>query len=192
MQDVREPRPRHRPARQGQRPARAAGGQGSPGLDRGRLRPRAVHHRRLRRRDQPRVHGRPSSAAATTAPGCSPASRASSRASPSGRNVTLQGVPRDAPQRAAPHVGSGGTLLLAIFVLFIVINAHRRPARGGGGGSAALGRRPERLEQRRRPVRRRLRRRLRRRRRRFRRRLRRLRRRPQRRRRRRGGVVRSQ
>ena len=59
-------------------PARA---EGAPRLDRGRLRPRAVDHRRLRRRDQPRRDERRCSAAAITAPGCSPAPSGSSAAS---------------------------------------------------------------------------------------------------------------
>ena len=56
------------------------------------------------------------------------------------RNVTLQGVPRATPTRA-PETGSGGTLLLAMFVIFMVINAMagqlrggRRNARHWGGG----------------------------------------------------------
>jgi uncharacterized protein len=44
-----------------------------------------------------------------------------------GRNVTLQGVP--APRDAAPNVGSGGNILLALFVLFIVLNAIGRTRR---------------------------------------------------------------
>jgi uncharacterized protein len=58
-----------------------------------------------------------------------------------GRNVVLQGV-RPPPRRTrAPATGSGGGLLLALFVLFIVIKAIagilRRGRRGGrwGGGS---------------------------------------------------------
>jgi len=56
------------------------------------------------------------------------------------RNVTLQGV-RRGRRRATPAVGSGGSLLLAIFVLFMVINAiagrlrgNRRSYRRGWGG----------------------------------------------------------
>jgi len=52
-----------------------------------------------------------------------------------GRNVTLQGV-RTEPERA-PNVGSGGNLILALFVLFIVLNAigrTRRRRRFGGWG----------------------------------------------------------
>src|SRR5262245_51857602 len=57
-----------------------------------------------------------------------------------GRNVTLQGVPQ--PSRQAPDIGSGGNVLLALFVLFIVLNAIARTRRrrrfgtvwGGGGG----------------------------------------------------------
>jgi uncharacterized protein len=56
------------------------------------------------------------------------------------RNVTLQDV-RPPPRPAAPRVGSGGTVLLAIFVIFMVINAiagrlggGRRRMRGGWGG----------------------------------------------------------
>jgi uncharacterized protein len=54
------------------------------------------------------------------------------------RNVTLQGVRRD-PAARAPDTGSGGGLLFALFVLFIVINAlagrtRRRRRFGGWGG----------------------------------------------------------
>jgi uncharacterized protein len=55
------------------------------------------------------------------------------------RNVTLQGVRRD-PAARAPDTRSGGNLLWALFVLFIVINAlvgrtrRRRGFRGGWGG----------------------------------------------------------
>jgi len=52
-----------------------------------------------------------------------------------GRNVTLQGV-RPEPDRA-PNVGSGGNIVLALFVLFIVLNAlgrTRRRRRLGGWG----------------------------------------------------------
>jgi uncharacterized protein len=66
------------------------------------------------------------------------------------RNVTLEGVPRPAPAR---RPGSGGSVLLALFVLFIVINAiagrtrGRRRRRGwsswvgpfGGGFGGGLG-----------------------------------------------------
>ena len=54
-----------------------------------------------------------------------------------GRNVTLQGV---RPERNnAPAVGSGGNVILALFVLFIVLNAigrtrSRRRFGGWGGG----------------------------------------------------------
>ena len=44
-----------------------------------------------------------------------------------GRNVTLQGV-RPEPDRA-PNVGSGGTLIVALFVLFIVLNVLGRTRR---------------------------------------------------------------
>jgi uncharacterized protein len=58
------------------------------------------------------------------------------------RNVTLQDVPPPRAPARAPRVGSGGTLLLAIFVLFAVINAiagrlghgRRRMRRGRWGG----------------------------------------------------------
>jgi uncharacterized protein len=55
-----------------------------------------------------------------------------------GRNVTLQGVPRDNTQDETP-VGTPGTLLLTIFIAFIVINAlvartrRRRFGRRWGG-----------------------------------------------------------
>jgi uncharacterized protein len=59
-----------------------------------------------------------------------------------GRNVTLQGV-RPEPNGDAPNVGSGGNVLLALFILFIVLNAIGRTGRrrrfgpgwGGGGWS---------------------------------------------------------
>jgi len=52
-----------------------------------------------------------------------------------GRNVTLQGV-RNEPDRA-PTAGSGGNIILALFILFIVLNAlgrTRRRRRLGGWG----------------------------------------------------------
>lgn len=53
-----------------------------------------------------------------------------------GRNVVLQGVPR---QRARPETGSGRNLIVGLFVLFLVINAlagtrRRRRGRRWGGG----------------------------------------------------------
>jgi uncharacterized protein len=48
------------------------------------------------------------------------------------RNVTLQGV-RPEPDRA-PNVGSGGNIVLALFVLFIVLNALGRTRRRRLGG----------------------------------------------------------
>jgi uncharacterized protein len=58
------------------------------------------------------------------------------------RNVTLQDVPPPRAPASAPRVGSGGTLLLALFVVFMVINAiagrlghgRRRYRRGRWGG----------------------------------------------------------
>jgi len=53
-----------------------------------------------------------------------------------GRNVTLQGV-RNEPDRA-PTAGSGGNIILALFILFIVLNAigrTRRRRRFGGWGT---------------------------------------------------------
>jgi uncharacterized protein len=53
-----------------------------------------------------------------------------------GRNVTLQGVPAETDR--APDVGSGGSVILALFVLFIVLNAiarTRRRRRFGGWGT---------------------------------------------------------
>ena len=57
-----------------------------------------------------------------------------------GRNVTLQGVRPAQPGDNAPDIGSGGNLLLALFVLFIVLNAigrirrRRYGPRWWGGG----------------------------------------------------------
>jgi uncharacterized protein len=58
-----------------------------------------------------------------------------------GRNVTLQGVRPETTGRA-PNVGSGGNLIFALFVIFIVLNAIGRTRRrrfgprwGGGGWS---------------------------------------------------------
>jgi uncharacterized protein len=58
-----------------------------------------------------------------------------------GRNVTLQGV-RPAPNNNSPNVGSGRSVFLALFVIFIVLNAIARTRRrrfgprwGGGGWS---------------------------------------------------------
>jgi uncharacterized protein len=55
-----------------------------------------------------------------------------------GRNVTLQGV-RPVPRRSAPQTGSGGGLIVALFVLFVILNLiagrmRRRRFRGGWGG----------------------------------------------------------
>jgi uncharacterized protein len=56
-----------------------------------------------------------------------------------GRNVTLQGV-RPEQRRGARQPGSGGSLILALFVLFMIINLiagrlrGRRRFRGGWGG----------------------------------------------------------
>jgi uncharacterized protein len=47
-----------------------------------------------------------------------------------GRNVVLQGVPQTT--RGAPSTGSGANLIIAIFVLFIVINALAGRRRRGG------------------------------------------------------------
>jgi uncharacterized protein len=58
------------------------------------------------------------------------------------RNVTLQDMPPPRAPAQAPRAGSGGTLLLAIFVIMMVINAvagrlgagrRRRRGRWGGG-----------------------------------------------------------
>ena len=59
-----------------------------------------------------------------------------------GRNVTLQGV-RPEPTDSAPNIGSGGSVILALFILFIALNAIGRtrrrrrfgPGWGGGGWS---------------------------------------------------------
>lgn len=48
-----------------------------------------------------------------------------------GRNVTLHGVPQAGP---APSAGSGGIFLVAIFVVFMVINALAGRLRGGRRG----------------------------------------------------------
>ena len=56
-----------------------------------------------------------------------------------GRNVTLQGV-RPEQRRSAPQAGSGGSWIVALFVLFMIINViagrmrGRRRFRGGWGG----------------------------------------------------------
>jgi uncharacterized protein len=55
-----------------------------------------------------------------------------------GRNVTLQGV-RPVSRRSAPQTGSGGSLIVALFVLFVFVNLiagrmRRRRFRGGWGG----------------------------------------------------------
>jgi uncharacterized protein len=56
------------------------------------------------------------------------------------RNVTLQGVPRESER--TPSTGSGGNLLIMLFVLFIVINAlagrTRRRRFGRGWGSPPI------------------------------------------------------
>lgn len=48
------------------------------------------------------------------------------------RNVTLQGVPRAPAPSRAPQTGPGGSLILALFVAFIVINAIAGRLRGEG------------------------------------------------------------
>jgi uncharacterized protein len=59
------------------------------------------------------------------------------------RNVTLQGV-RRGPAARAPDTGSGGNVLFALFILFMVINAlvgrtrRRRGFRGGRWGGPAI------------------------------------------------------
>ena len=47
------------------------------------------------------------------------------------RNVTLQNLPATPRQPVAPQVGSGGTVIVAIFVLFMVLNALAARMRGG-------------------------------------------------------------
>ena len=54
-----------------------------------------------------------------------------------GRNVTLQGV-RNEPDRA-PTAGSGGNIILALFILFIVLNAIGRTRRRRRFGSWGTG-----------------------------------------------------
>jgi uncharacterized protein len=58
-----------------------------------------------------------------------------------GRNVTLQGV-RPVERRRATQPGSGGSLIVGLFVLFVLVNLiagrmrrRRRPRGGWGGGS---------------------------------------------------------
>jgi len=59
-----------------------------------------------------------------------------------GRNVTLQGV-RPEPSGNAPNIGSGGNLIWALFIIFILLNVIGRtrrrrrfgPGWGGGGWS---------------------------------------------------------
>lgn len=59
-----------------------------------------------------------------------------------GRNVTVSGVKPEPRRGRTPDTGSGGSVILALFVLFIIINAiagRLRPRRrwgpwGGGGG----------------------------------------------------------
>jgi uncharacterized protein len=65
------------------------------------------------------------------------------------RNVTLQGVPRARARARAPQTGSGGSLVFALFVAFMVINAiagrlrgkryGRRWGGGGGGWNSGVG-----------------------------------------------------
>lgn len=47
-----------------------------------------------------------------------------------GRNVTLQGVRPDRPRVVAPTEGSGGTILIGLFVLFILLNVVAARVRG--------------------------------------------------------------
>jgi len=49
-----------------------------------------------------------------------------------GRNVTLQGVRREPDN--APNVGSGGNLILALFIIFILLNVIGRTRRRRFGG----------------------------------------------------------
>ena len=57
-----------------------------------------------------------------------------------GRNVVLQGVPDDRSSQA-PSVGSGANVLLALFVLFVVLNAIGRTRRRGRFYGPGWGRR---------------------------------------------------
>ena len=50
------------------------------------------------------------------------------------RNVTLQGAPPPPRRAPAARVGSGGTLIVALFVLFMVLNAIAGRLRGGRRG----------------------------------------------------------
>ena len=100
-QAVREPRPRHRRQGQGQRPADPARAEGTARLGRGRLRPRAVDHRRLRRRDQPRGAWRRSFRNGRYGDGLRAGTERIVGRIAQGRGVTLEGVrvPRAARQR---------------------------------------------------------------------------------------------
>ena len=106
--------------------------------DRGRLRPRAVHHRWVRRRDDPPRDGAAVQARRLRRGTRSPASTRIIGRIAEGRNVALQGA-APAERRRSQGDGSGGSLIVAMIVLFILINViagrigRRRRRRWGGG-----------------------------------------------------------
>ena len=120
---------------QGQRPADPARGQGAARRSRGRLRPRAVDHRRLRRRDQPRGHG----AAVQGRPlrrRAARGDRAHHRPHRAGARRHARrragAAPRDARRAAARR--SGSRRCSGIFIAILIISRI-----GGGGGGRAGG-----------------------------------------------------
>ncbi len=107
------------------------------GVGRGRLRPGTVHHRRLLRRDQPQRHGAGVPARRTTAWAWPRARRADRPHRRGARRHAAGRAAGDAAGAASP--ARPGWLVLALFVLFIVINALSAAARADGGA-------PERLD----------------------------------------------
>ncbi len=136
--------------RKGQRAARACRREGPPDQDRSRLRPRAVHHGWIRRRNDPPGDRRRGSGKGRTVPDSSPACQRIIGRIGEGRNVAIQGAPRTAGAATLARQRLGWQPLPRVIVLFILINViagrlgRRRRRRWGGGrgaaGTAASGR----------------------------------------------------
>ena len=114
--------------------------------DRGRLRPRAVHHRRLRRRDEPRGDGAGVSQRAAMAPACWPGTERIIGRIAQGRerHARRACARRDAPrrERAARRFRSGAIVVSSSSSSSSAASAaaRRRGVRYWGGGRGAAGR----------------------------------------------------